>query len=131
MPAFAKLERKVFISQLSIYFLLIFTANLVESRKSSLTTYSRELCPLFILKVGSRCPRINNSNYGQSISKFKAEIYHAFVINRVLSALVSISRLGALKKAKNLDNERPYPAEWIHYLSSPQSRQIAVDIWHV
>tara|TARA_B100000482_G_scaffold176042_1_gene145555 strand:- start:76 stop:366 length:291 start_codon:yes stop_codon:yes gene_type:complete len=96
MPAFAKLERKVFISQLSIYFLLIFTANLVESRKSSLTTYSRELCPLFILKVGSRGPRINNSNYGQSISKFKAEIYHTFVITRVLSVLVSISRLGAL-----------------------------------
>ena len=33
MPAFAKLERKVFISQLSIYFLFIFVANLVAARK--------------------------------------------------------------------------------------------------
>ena len=44
---------------------------------------------------------------------------------------VSISRLGALKRAENLDDDRPCPPEWMHDLSSPQSRRIAVEVSHV
>ena len=44
---------------------------------------------------------------------------------------VSISRLEALKRAENLDDDSPCPPEWMHDLSSPQSRRIAVEVSHV
>ena len=44
---------------------------------------------------------------------------------------VSIGHLEALKRAENLDDDCPRPPEWMHDLSSPQSRRTAVEDLHV
>ena len=44
---------------------------------------------------------------------------------------VSIERLEAQERAEMLDDDCPRPPEWMHDLSSPQSRRIAVEVSHV
>ena len=44
---------------------------------------------------------------------------------------VSIGRLEAQKRAEMLDDDCPRPPEWMHDLSSPQSRRTAVEVLHV
>ena len=44
---------------------------------------------------------------------------------------VSIERLEAQKRAETLDDDCPRPPEWMHDLSSPQSRRTAVEVLHV
>ena len=44
---------------------------------------------------------------------------------------VSIGRLEALKRAENLDDDCPRPPEWMHDLSSPQSRRTPVEVYRV
>ena len=44
---------------------------------------------------------------------------------------VSIERLEAQKRAEMLDDDCPRPPEWMHDLSSPQSRRTAVEVLHV
>ena len=44
---------------------------------------------------------------------------------------VSIGRLEAQKRAEMLDDDCPRPPEWMHDLSSPQSRRTAVEVLYV
>ena len=44
---------------------------------------------------------------------------------------VSIERLEAQKRAETLDDDCPRPPEWIHDLSSPQSRRTPVEVYRV
>ena len=44
---------------------------------------------------------------------------------------VSIERLEAQKRAEMFDDDCPRTPEWMHDLSSPQSRRIAVEVLHV
>ena len=44
---------------------------------------------------------------------------------------VSIEHLEAQKRAEMLDDDCPRPPEWMHDLSSPQSRRTAVEVLHV
>ena len=46
-------------------------------------------------------------------------------------AVVSIEGLEAQKRAEMLDDDCPRPPEWMHDLSSPQSRRTAVEVLHV
>ena len=45
--------------------------------------------------------------------------------------VVSIERLEAKKRAEMLDDDCPRPPEWMHDLSSPQSRRTAVEDLYV
>ena len=44
---------------------------------------------------------------------------------------VSIERLEAQKRAEMLDDDCPRPPEWMHDLSSPQSRRTPVEVYRV
>ena len=45
--------------------------------------------------------------------------------------VVSIERLEAQKRAEMLDDDCPRPPEWLHDLSSPQSRRTPVEVYRV
>ena len=45
--------------------------------------------------------------------------------------VVSIERLEAQKRAEMLDDDCPRPPEWMHDLSSPQSRRTPVEVYRV
>ena len=44
---------------------------------------------------------------------------------------VSIERFEAIKRAENMDDDCPRPPEWMHDLSSPQSRRTPVEVYRV
>ena len=70
--------------------------------KSSLTNQSMELCTRSPEQRGTRSPRINDSNYGYSISNFMARFMVSLSLSESCLVSVSISRLEALNRAENL-----------------------------
>ena len=62
---------------------------------------------------------------------FSAKSMKAFASVESRLVAVSIGRLEAQKRAEMLDDDYPRPPEWMHDLSSPQSRRTAVEVLHV
>ena len=86
--------------------------------------------------LSAGCPHRDYADLTISVSAnlfvcFSAESVKTFSSVESRLVAVSIGRLEALKRAENLDDDCPRPPEWMHDLSSPQSRRNPVEVYRI
>ena len=86
--------------------------------------------------LSAGCPHRDYADLTISVSAnlfvcFSAESVKIFSSAESRLVAVSISRLEALKRVVNVDDDCPRPSEWMHDLSSPQSRRNPVEVYRI